>query len=103
MDQNQSVHWVTEPSGYLEPKIGSEGFASIPATTIVRDFQNTVLKHGNRNALAAKLEIGGSEIWKFWTYKQYYDECERFAMTLIHLQVERFSIINILGFKKHFR
>ena len=36
--------------------------------------------------------------WKYWTWKQYYDDCDKFAKTLIHLNVESFGIVNIIGF-----
>ena len=94
------VNWITEPDAYLEPKIGSTGFASKPATTIIEIFKETVLKHGDRNAIATKEKVDGviTTDWKYWTYKQYWDDCVKFAKTLVHLKVERFKVVNILGF-----
>lgn len=48
------THWVTEPNGYIEPKIGRSGIASIPAKTVIQVFQETVRKHGDKKALCAK-------------------------------------------------
>ena len=64
-----NVHWATQPSANLEPKIGESGFASVPPKTIVEEFQAIVKKHGTRNALAAKVKINGvlSDSWTFWT------------------------------------
>ena len=36
--------------------------------------------------------------WKFWTWNEYYRECERFAKTLISLDVPSFDVVNIMGF-----
>lgn len=36
--------------------------------------------------------------WKFWTYTDYYNDCMSFAKTLVHLKVDKFKIVNILGF-----
>jgi hypothetical protein len=51
------VHWVTEPNAYLEPKIGKTGFAALPPKTVIQAFQDTVRKHGNQKAMAAKLKV----------------------------------------------
>jgi hypothetical protein len=48
------THWTTEPNGYLEPKIGKSGQAAVPAKTVIEIFQQTVAKHGTRNALYLK-------------------------------------------------
>ena len=61
----------------------------------------TCEKHGDQIALGLKRKVDGGKIpkeWKIWTWKQYYDDCSRFAKTLIHLNIDRFSIVNILGF-----
>ena len=47
-------HYVTEPDGYLEPKISPSGYGSIPAQTCIQAFQQTVAKHGDRPALYLK-------------------------------------------------
>jgi len=39
-----------------------------------------------------------SENWKFWTWRQYWDESMMFAKTLVKLKVANFRIVNILGF-----
>ena len=49
------VHWVTEPNGYLEPKIGKTGFAAKTPKTVIQAFQDTVRKHGSQNAMAAHI------------------------------------------------
>jgi long-subunit acyl-CoA synthetase (AMP-forming) len=36
--------------------------------------------------------------WKFWTWNDYYNDCMSFAKSLVHLKVDKFKIINILGF-----
>jgi hypothetical protein len=53
------VHWTTEPTGYLEPKVGKSGFAAVEPKTVIDVFQATVAKHGSRKALLLKR---GSEV-----------------------------------------
>jgi long-chain-fatty-acid--CoA ligase ACSBG len=94
------VHWVTEPDAILPPKIGASGFAAVPSKTIIQVFRETVAKHGDRNAMAVKAKVNGvvPTEWKFWTFKQYWDDCMTFAKALAHLKVDPYKIINILGF-----
>lgn len=47
-------HWVTEPNGYLEPKVAKSGFASLKPATVIERFQETVRKHGSEKALCVK-------------------------------------------------
>jgi long-chain-fatty-acid--CoA ligase ACSBG len=93
-------NYVTVPDGYLEPKIAASGFAAEPAKTVVEVFEATVQKHGSRPALALKRPVGGKvpDAWKFWTWKEYHNDCRRFAKTLLHLGLEKWAVVNILGF-----
>ena len=36
--------------------------------------------------------------WKFWTWKNYYDDCTVFAKSCVKIGMKPFEIINILGF-----
>mmetsp|Transcript_28982 Transcript_28982/g.57851 ORF Transcript_28982/g.57851 Transcript_28982/m.57851 type:complete len:661 (-) Transcript_28982:143-2125(-) len=94
------AHWVTEPDAQINIKIDQSGFGSIAAKTIVQVFRETVRKHGDRNAMAFKAKVDGkvSEQWKFWTFKQYWDDCITFGKALVHLKVDPYKIVNILGF-----
>mmetsp|Transcript_19225 Transcript_19225/g.32531 ORF Transcript_19225/g.32531 Transcript_19225/m.32531 type:complete len:660 (-) Transcript_19225:312-2291(-) len=94
------VHWITEPNGYLEPKIGKSGQASLKPRTVIEAFQDVVHKHGQEKAMACKPRVNGTvaKDWKFWTYEQYWADCMKFAKTLAHLKVATFKIVNILGF-----
>jgi long-chain-fatty-acid--CoA ligase ACSBG len=94
-------YYVTEPHEKIEIKLTNSGYGSRAPTTVVNVFQDTVKKHGSRPALALKrAENGGKlpEDWKFWTWKDYYSDCEVFAKSLIHFKVDSFKIVNILGF-----
>jgi hypothetical protein len=59
-------HWVTEPSAYIEPKIGKSGFASIEAKTVVEVFKECVAKHGDRKALFLKRAVNVSRAKFIW-------------------------------------
>ncbi|KAJ1426420.1 long chain acyl-CoA synthetase [Ochromonadaceae sp. CCMP2298] len=94
------VHWVTEPTSYLEPKLGKSGTAAQVPRTVIQCFQETVRKHGNEKALACKLVVNGkpSKEWKFWTFQQYWDDSMKFAKALAKMDVGIFKIVNVLGF-----
>ena len=51
------VHWVTKPTDYLEPKIDKTGYGSIPAITIIQQFQNCVERFPTIKALASKRAV----------------------------------------------
>ena len=36
--------------------------------------------------------------WKFWTWTEYWNDCRKFAKALITLKVEKFGVVNIMGF-----
>ena len=51
------VHYVCDPEGYLEPKIGNEGAAALPATTIINAFKKVVENFPDRPALCLKRPV----------------------------------------------
>lgn len=71
-----------------------EGIAGIEPTTVVKRFQDTVAKLGAANAL--HLKVNGE--WQSTTWQEYYDKCEQFAKSLIHIGVGRFAGVSIIGF-----
>eukprot|EP01038_Epipyxis_sp_PR26KG_P016834 gene16834-23050_t len=95
-------HWVTQPDGYLEPQVivTKAAASSWPAKTVIQVFHDTVQTFGERNALAVKKPVNGKvpSDWKYWTYRQYWDDCMKFARTLVYLKVGQFQVVNILGF-----
>ena len=100
MSKMSTKHWTTEPDGYLEPRLGSEGIAALKPETVLQVFQRTVEKFGDKGAMYLKRPVNGvvPEDWKVWTWNDYHHDCRSFAKSLIHLGVRPFRIINILGF-----
>jgi len=96
------TYWVTDPNAYLEPQIGRTGAASLPALTVVEVFRNTVTKFADQPALCLKRRATETssipKSWEVWTWQMYWDDCKKFAKTLVFLQVEKFRVVNILGF-----
>ena len=73
--------------------------AAYPPKTVVQVFQDTLAKHGSERAMAQKKKVNGvMGDWKYWTWQDYWNDCFRFAKTLVHLNVDMFKIINIIGF-----
>ncbi len=103
MSAGNGVHWVCEPNGYLEPKLGT-GYAANKPRTVIETFKSTVSKHGDKPAMHLKRPVvvnGKSTIpenWTVWSWKKYWTECQQFAKSLIKLNVDIHKITNILGF-----
>ena len=94
-------HWVTEPTGFLEPKIEAAGEASAKPKTCIEVFRDTKTRHGDRPALALKKKPLGGTIpkeWQIWTWTDYWNDSRKFAKALHHLKVEKCGIVNVLGF-----
>lgn len=93
-------HWVTNPEDEIEIEVQPAGFGALPPQTIIQVLTETVQKHGSRPALMLKRPVNGKipENWQLWTWNQYYADCRRFAKALIHLGVQPFNIVNVLGF-----
>lgn len=53
-------YFVTEPNGYLEPRIAKEGVAAWPAQTVIEVFQSVVDRFGNEPALCYKNPVNVS-------------------------------------------
>jgi hypothetical protein len=117
------IHYVTEPTAYLEPRITKTGYGSRPAKTVIEVFQTTVQAHGNQPALCFKHAVDVRFIYfnlffflresnllsnqfqgklpkeyQQVNYQEYWNLCMKFAKTLVHLGVDVFDITNILGF-----
>ena len=91
---------ATEPDAVVQIRMGNEGFAAIPAGTVIDSFKETVNRHGDLPALRQKKKVGGvlPDDWKTWTWAEYYADSVRFAKSLVHLNVDMFKITNIIGF-----
>lgn len=37
-------------------------------------------------------------VWHYWTWSGYYDDCMKFAKALVHLKCSMYGVVNILGF-----
>lgn len=97
-----SQFWRTNPDDEIPIRLSQTGFGSKKPITLMDAFESTLNKFPNANAMALKraTTVGGEvpAQWKFWTYRQYYDDCTNFAKTLIFLNVSKYKIINIIGF-----
>ena len=94
--------WTTDPTKALEQQkvAGTEG--SWEALTVIEVFQKTVSRHRNEPAMRLKRRPTPAHPiphdWQTWTWQQYWGECRDFAKSLIHLKVDVYKIVNILGF-----
>ena len=51
--------YTTEPDGYLEPKIGKTGYSSLPAITVIEQFNKIVKAFPSRPAMGLKRPVNG--------------------------------------------
>lgn len=95
-------YWVTEPDQATDiaARMNSLPYGDKPPKTVVQVLLETVEKHGTRPALCVKVPINGvvPKEWKTWTWNEYWRDCRSYAKSLVFLGVEKFQIINILGF-----
>jgi len=94
--------WEVRANGYLEPRIGTDGPAARPPKTVMQLFRETVAAHGDRPALCQKRPAAGQKPedveWTTWTWRQYYDDVNKFAKTLLHIGFGAHHAVNIIGF-----
>ncbi|DAZ98410.1 TPA: hypothetical protein N0F65_000124 [Lagenidium giganteum] len=70
------------------------GPASRAPKTVLQAFQETVDKHGDANALHVKR----NGEWQTLTFREYQAQCKTFAKSLLHVGLERFQGVSIIGF-----
>jgi len=95
--------WTTKPDVCLDTKLrmSETGAGSLKPVTVIDVFKNTCNKHGSSGALYQKKKDASGKLddeWTCWTYSEYLADCNKFAQALIHLNVDVFKIINIIGF-----
>lgn len=101
----KTSYYTTIPTGCVEPKIGSCPYSSVEPITIVDKFQSTVERFGSRNAMALKRPEGDDPKtwtmptdWTYWTWAEYYEDCRKFAKTLMKLGCKEYTVVNVIGF-----
>jgi len=62
--------------------------------TVMQVFQKTVKAYGSKDAL--KTKKNGE--WTTYTWSQYYEECKKFAKSLISIGMETNKSVNVIGF-----
>ncbi|KAG1710287.1 hypothetical protein DVH05_017291 [Phytophthora capsici] len=75
-------------------RMTESGAGARPAITAAQAFQSTLAKYGSANALHFKKD--GE--WTSYTFQTYYDKCCQFAKSLLHVGIERYQGVSIIGF-----
>ncbi|POM81445.1 Long-chain-fatty-acid-CoA ligase, partial [Phytophthora palmivora] len=78
----------------LKIRMTESGAAARPAISAPQAFQNTLAKFGSANALHFKKD--GE--WTSYSFQTYYDKCCQFAKGLLHVGLERYQGVSIIGF-----
>jgi len=96
---------TSDASDVVDIRVGLDGEGSnAEPTTVMKVFQDTVAKFGDRDALHVKrsrIEDGQvvyDDAWTKWTFKEYYNDVIRFAKALTHYGFQQHKCINIIGF-----
>lgn len=86
--------WATDRDEAVCLRMSTSGQGALRPVSVVSAFRDTVKNYPNHNALGAK--VNGE--WKMWTFKQYYEDVWQAAKALIHLGLEPYHGVGILGF-----
>eukprot|EP00007_Cunea_sp_BSH-02190019_P006257 CAMPEP_0174233484 /NCGR_PEP_ID=MMETSP0417-20130205/3506_1 /TAXON_ID=242541 /ORGANISM="Mayorella sp, Strain BSH-02190019" /LENGTH=700 /DNA_ID=CAMNT_0015311701 /DNA_START=243 /DNA_END=2345 /DNA_ORIENTATION=- len=89
-------YFACEPDGELDLPKSAEGIASVERSTVFELFEKAVASHGDEPALRTETDDGQG--WNVWTWKQHYDNSILAGRALLHLGVEPFDSVNIIGF-----
>lgn len=101
MDSSSLPYATADKAKPVRLRMG-DGLAAEEPITIIQQFDKVVAKFGDKPALHQKvLKEGVSAAdtpWSHWTWKEYRDNVDSFAKSLISLGFEKSDIINIIGF-----
>jgi len=78
-----------------------KGQAGIPKLTVMQMFDECLKVNATKPAIHQKKPLKGGEYeseWTTWTFKQFRENVDGFAKSLISLGLEKFDCINIIGF-----
>lgn len=81
--------------GEVAIRMGTDGAPARKPETIVEAFLDTVKNNRNKPVMHQEDE---NKVWQTLTWQEYHDEVCAFAKALIHIGVERFGVVNIIGF-----
>ncbi|KAF4323802.1 hypothetical protein BBO99_00000979 [Phytophthora kernoviae] len=88
----QYTTWKIEEE--VKVRMTESGTGARPAITASQAFENTLTKYGSANALHYKKD--GE--WNTYSFQTYYDKCCQFAKSLLHVGLERYQGVSIIGF-----
>jgi long-chain-fatty-acid--CoA ligase ACSBG len=91
--KDKSRMWVTNASDEIAIRfLSDEGAAAETPITVIQAFKNAVEKFGDKVALTS------ADFKTNLTWRQYYEECRRFAKSLIQLEVQPYESVNMIGY-----
>ena len=93
---------TSEVSQEVQVRMGKTGLASEKPMTVLQNFDAVVAKHGDKPALYQKRPAVGQKAsdvqWTMYTWKDYRAKVDAFGKSLLSVGLQRFDIINIIGF-----
>ena len=94
-DELTSELTTTHPDGAVRlRKYEQDAFDKYPPLSVPTMLQNTTKKYPKNTAMAVKR----NGEWIKWSYEEYYEQSKIAAKALIHLGLQRFHSVCILGF-----
>lgn len=82
-----------DADGAVQLALSDEEAASFKPKSVYTMMREIAEEYPQHNALAVKRGV-----WKYWTYKQYFEEARTVAKAFIKLGLERFHGVCIMGF-----
>ncbi|XP_069480515.1 long-chain-fatty-acid--CoA ligase ACSBG1 isoform X2 [Ambystoma mexicanum] len=90
--ETEGALWTTAADGKVKIRLGPS--CAQPPLTVHQMFKETVDKYGALNALASKKD----GTWEKITFSEYYQMSWQAAKSFLHLGLQRFHSVGILGF-----
>lgn len=110
--ESKEPYWSADGTAESEIRYAAQGVASqeaLPPITLSAVFKEAADKKPDNIALRVERPVPAvtdgkwpaalpADQWTTWTYKQYYDDCARFARACISVGHQQHQAVNIYGF-----
>ncbi len=95
----EDFYWTTKKEVELPIFLESEGYGSESPVTLLQEFDNVTLNHGEKKALA--YYDHGVKSWQYFTYGEMRQLVFRMSKAMIRLGVPARSCISILSYNRY--
>lgn len=101
----KDAYWSHDRKAGKEIIYSEEGISSQKGVTLSSVLKQCAEMHPDKVTLRVERDANGSPVlgktegqWYTWTWKQYYEDARKAGRALMHLGLERFDCVSIIGF-----